>query len=183
MTSSLCPAQREEHTPSSSVVPLLRGSSWPLGLVQQHKAVQQPSPLHQWGRSFQLHLLRWIFSTSGKRRCLADYRTAISNTKDSRLFCGHLILFAHWELPKYHWLLSAIFHVKRNFSHSTKISILSKRVNLTKKRGRFVWPLQFWIQGLRCLQLTVLEDTATPKTPNTRSHQRPHTTLLWPPCL
>lgn len=51
---------------------------------------------------------------------------------------------------------------------STKISIPSKRhflVNLTMKRRRFVWPPPFGTQGLRCLQLTVLEDTAAPKTP------------------
>lgn len=169
----------------SSTVPLLRGASWPLGLFQHHKTVQQPPPPYKWGRRFQLHLLRWILSTSSQGQCFADYRTAISK-KRQPAFCGHLVPFAHWELPKYHWLLSATFHVKRNFSHSTKISIPSKRhflVNLTKKRGRFVWPLPFWIQGLRCLQLTVLEDTATSKTPNTTSHQRPYTTLPWPPCL
>lgn len=106
--------------------------------------------------------------------------------KENALFCGHLIVFAHWDLPKYHWLLSPIFHVKRNFSHSTKTSIPSKRqllVNLTKKRGKFVRLLPFSTQGLRCLQLTVLEDSATPKTSMRRSHQRAYTMLPCPPCL
>ena len=147
----------------SSVVPLLREASWPLELFQQHKAVQQTSP-HQWGRSLQLHLLRWTLSTSGKGQCLANNRTAISK-KDNPLFCGHLVPFAHWELPKYYWLLSAIFHVKRNFSHPTKIPILSKRcflVNLTKKRQVLSDLCPFESKGWDALQLSVLEDTATP---------------------
>lgn len=104
----------------SSMVPPLRGASWPLGLFQQHKVIQRPSPQHQWGRSFQLHLLRWTLSTSSEGQCLADYRTAISK-KTIHFFVDTLFLLFIESFP--------------NTTNSFLLSFMSKGTSLVLLRS------------------------------------------------
>lgn len=150
MTSSLCPAQRDDRTSDIT-------HSWSACLEKHHGLLGfssntwWPHSLLLWSHTSEAGASSCIssggLSTPSKGQCLADYRTTIAK-KSNPPFCERLSPFDQWELPRYHWLLSVTFHVKRNFPHSANISSPPERhflLKLTMKKGRFVRPLPFWI--------------------------------------
>lgn len=180
MTSSLCPAQREDRTSYMTHL-------WSVCLEKHHDLLGFSSNT-RWSHSLLLQSYTSEarasssfslggLSTPSKGQCPADYSTTIAKTTQSTLlwttqscslrasqipltpFC---YLSCQKELSLFYYHLHSTIHLL------SVIHVLSKGhllVNLTMKRGRFVQPLPFWIQGLRCLQLMMLENTATPKTP------------------
>lgn len=142
MTSSLCPAQREDHTSSYVTHP------WSLCL-EKHRGFLAFSSNTWQPNSLSLHTSNAgasICTSSGGLSPSPARGNALLTTgqlhpkKDSPRFFEHLIPFAHWELSKSHRLHSAVFHVKRNCSHF-KISNPSKRHFSVNLRGKFVWLL------------------------------------------